>query len=217
MVGSAVKPATDLAASDASKTATEPAKQDTATADQTKPADASTAAAQDVDKAEDQVSANDVQVTAKVDRLTKGTDATAQTETKVDSGASAETAAKPADGASATTATETKTTADNAAAPGDQSASQETASADQPKVIEQAPLKQSDGSVIIRRGDTLWQISRRVYGKGVRYTTIYVANKTQINDPDRIMPGQIFSMPGKWLDNSEELHKERLQHGHKAP
>ena len=98
---------------------------------------------------------------------------------------------------------------------GDQAANQDTASADQPKVIEQAPLTQSEGSVIIRRGDTLWQISRRVYGKGVRYTTIYVANQAQIEDPDRIKPGQIFSMPGKWLENSEELHKERLNHHHK--
>lgn len=92
-------------------------------------------------------------------------------------------------------------------------ANQDVATADQPKVIEQAPLTKSDASsVIIRRGDTLWQISRRVYGKGVRYTTIYVANQAQITDPDRIMPGQVFAMPGKWLDNAEELHKERLHH-----
>src|SRR5690606_4934226 len=44
------------------------------------------------------------------------------------------------------------------------------------KTIEQAPLIDSHNSVIIRRGDTLWQISRRVYGQGVRYTTIYLAN-----------------------------------------
>ncbi|RYE53922.1 MAG: LysM peptidoglycan-binding domain-containing protein, partial [Rhizobiaceae bacterium] len=93
-----------------------------------------------------------------------------------------------------------------------QATSQQTASADQPKVIEQAPLQQSDASVIIRRGDTLWQISRRVYGKGVRYTTIYVANRTQIENPDRIMPGQIFTMPGKYLENAEELHKKHLKH-----
>jgi nucleoid-associated protein YgaU len=81
----------------------------------------------------------------------------------------------------------------------------------QPKVIEQAPLKPSaSASVIIRRGDTLWQISRRVYGLGVRYTTIYLANQDQIADPDRIMPGQIFGVPEKYLPNSEELHRERM-------
>jgi nucleoid-associated protein YgaU len=83
----------------------------------------------------------------------------------------------------------------------------------QPKVIEQAPLTASQSaSVIIRRGDTLWQISRRVYGMGVRYTTIYMANEDQISNPDRIMPGQIFGMPEKYLPNAEELHRERMKH-----
>ncbi len=51
--------------------------------------------------------------------------------------------------------------------------------------------------MIIRRGDTLWQISRRVYGRGVRYSTIYLANQKQISDPNRIWPGQVFSVPVK--------------------
>lgn len=80
-----------------------------------------------------------------------------------------------------------------------------------PKKIEQAPLTHSDTSVIIRRGDTLWQISRRVYGKGVRYTTIYLANKDQIENPDLIEPGQIFGVPDKALPNAEEFHRKRLQ------
>jgi nucleoid-associated protein YgaU len=63
---------------------------------------------------------------------------------------------------------------------------------------EPAPKLQSvDGAVIIRRGDTLWRISRRVYGRGVRYSTIYLANQDQIRDPDRIWPGQVFNVPGK--------------------
>ncbi|MEO0498560.1 MAG: Ig-like domain-containing protein [Pseudomonadota bacterium] len=53
----------------------------------------------------------------------------------------------------------------------------------------------SDKSVIIRRGDSLWRISRRVYGQGIRYTTIFLANRDQIQDPDRIFPGQIFGLP----------------------
>ncbi|MDZ7823314.1 MAG: LysM peptidoglycan-binding domain-containing protein [Ahrensia sp.] len=52
-----------------------------------------------------------------------------------------------------------------------------------------------DQSVIIRRGDTLWQISRRIYGRGVKYTTIYAANQAQIEDPNRIWPGQVFTLP----------------------
>ncbi|CAH0340177.1 LysM peptidoglycan-binding domain-containing protein [Rhizobium sp. CECT 9324] len=80
----------------------------------------------------------------------------------------------------------------------------------EPKVIEQAPLSESKSSVIIRRGDTLWQISRRLYGQGVRYTTIYLANAEQISNPDRIEPGQIFNVPTEALPNAEEIHRKRL-------
>lgn len=47
----------------------------------------------------------------------------------------------------------------------------------------------------ISRGNSLWQISRRVYGRGNRYTVIYDANQEQIRDPNRIYPGQIFVLP----------------------
>jgi nucleoid-associated protein YgaU len=56
-------------------------------------------------------------------------------------------------------------------------------------------LRNVDGAVIIRRGDTLWRISQRVYGYGIRYSTIYLANASQIRDPDRIWPGQVFTVP----------------------
>ena len=52
-------------------------------------------------------------------------------------------------------------------------------------------------SIIIRPGDNLWRISRRTYGEGVRYTTIYNANRDQIRDPNRIYVGQIFKLPEK--------------------
>ncbi|CCV12698.1 conserved hypothetical protein [Mesorhizobium sp. STM 4661] len=58
-------------------------------------------------------------------------------------------------------------------------------------------LEHADGAVIIRRRDTLWRISRRVYGQGMRYSTIYLANQDQIADPDRIWPGQVFKVPQK--------------------
>lgn len=90
-------------------------------------------------------------------------------------------------------------------------APQETAeAAAAPKTIEQAPLTESRNSVIIRRGDTLWQISRRVYGQGVRYTTIYLANSNQIRNPDLIEPGQVFQVPNEALPNAEEIHRKRL-------
>ncbi|HEY8564650.1 MAG TPA: LysM peptidoglycan-binding domain-containing protein [Beijerinckiaceae bacterium] len=51
-------------------------------------------------------------------------------------------------------------------------------------------------TAIVARGDSLWQISRRTYGRGMRYTAIYTANQQQIRDPKRIYPGQVFVLPG---------------------
>jgi nucleoid-associated protein YgaU len=58
-------------------------------------------------------------------------------------------------------------------------------------------LEPAASAVIIRRGDSLWRISRRIYGRGVRYSTIYLANQDQIRNPDRIWPGQVFAVPEK--------------------
>lgn len=93
-------------------------------------------------------------------------------------------------------------------------ATAETAKAGaEPKTTEQAPLKESKTSVIIRQGDTLWQISRRVYGRGIRYTTIYLANQEQISNPDLIEPGQIFGVPEKSVpdEDAEAVHRKHLQ------
>ncbi|WP_395174869.1 LysM peptidoglycan-binding domain-containing protein [Roseibium alexandrii] len=60
---------------------------------------------------------------------------------------------------------------------------------------EGADVKKALPVVIIRKGDNLWRISRRLYGDGIRYTTIYQANKGQIRDPDLIYPGQVFLTP----------------------
>lgn len=85
--------------------------------------------------------------------------------------------------------------------------------ASEPETVQQAPLTQTKTSVIIRRGDTLWQISRRVYGAGVRYTTIYLANEDQIADPNRILPGQIFGVPDKAMSeqDSEQEHRKLMK------
>jgi nucleoid-associated protein YgaU len=100
------------------------------------------------------------------------------------------------------------------AAPASAAPAANEAAGNQPKTIEQAPLTADNAAVIIRRGDTLWQISRRTYGLGVRYTTIYIANEDKIIDPDRIRPGQIFGLPKDALPNAEELHRKRLSDRH---
>lgn len=47
----------------------------------------------------------------------------------------------------------------------------------------------------VTRGDSLWRISRQLYGAGIRYTQIYEANRGQIRDPDLIYPGQVLVAP----------------------
>ena len=125
----------------------------------------------------------------------------------------AETAEKPPAGL-ATPSTESgvaAATGTDSAAPAEKPATGQAAT--EPETVQQAPLQQSKTSVIIRRGDTLWQISRRVYGAGVRYTTIYLANEGQITNPDRILPGQIFGVPDTAMSEEEarEMHRKRMK------
>jgi nucleoid-associated protein YgaU len=49
--------------------------------------------------------------------------------------------------------------------------------------------------VVVQPGNSLWRIARRSYGRGIRYTVIFEANRGQIRDPDLIYPGQIFQVP----------------------
>ncbi|MFP4569663.1 LysM peptidoglycan-binding domain-containing protein [Rhodosalinus sp.] len=49
--------------------------------------------------------------------------------------------------------------------------------------------------VTVQRGNTLWGISRRNYGRGILYVRIFEANRDRIRDPDLIYPGQVFTIP----------------------
>lgn len=60
---------------------------------------------------------------------------------------------------------------------------------------EELPEIRTGASVIIRRGDNLWRISRRMLGRGIRYTVIYEANRSQIRNPNLIYPGQVLDVP----------------------
>ncbi|MBS40686.1 MAG: peptidoglycan-binding protein [Rhodospirillales bacterium] len=61
--------------------------------------------------------------------------------------------------------------------------------------IKKASTDIATGVVNVKLGNSLWRIARRVYGRGIRYTVIYEANKEQISDPDLIYPGQVFFVP----------------------
>jgi nucleoid-associated protein YgaU len=89
---------------------------------------------------------------------------------------------------------------ETAAAAEPSAADKPAANADAPAAQDAATapaLQKVDTSVIIRRGDSLWRISRRIYGRGVRYSTIYLANKDAVKNPNRIWPGQVMMIPDK--------------------
>jgi nucleoid-associated protein YgaU len=50
--------------------------------------------------------------------------------------------------------------------------------------------------------DNFHRLLRVIYGRGVHYRVIFAANKNQIRNPDRIYPGQIFTIPNAFPPES---------------
>ena len=48
----------------------------------------------------------------------------------------------------------------------------------------------------VKKGDSLWSISKQQLGSGARWREIYEANKDVIKDPNRIYVGQVLQIPG---------------------
>ena len=47
----------------------------------------------------------------------------------------------------------------------------------------------------VKKGDCLYNIAKKFYGKGSLYTKIYDANTNKIANPNLIYPGQVFVIP----------------------
>ena len=47
----------------------------------------------------------------------------------------------------------------------------------------------------VAKGDTLSHIAKHFYGKASRWQAIFDANRDQLDDPDRIRPGQVLKIP----------------------
>ncbi|MDB6163560.1 MAG: LysM peptidoglycan-binding protein [Xanthomonadaceae bacterium] len=47
----------------------------------------------------------------------------------------------------------------------------------------------------VKHGDTLSQISQHHYGRASHWHAIFDANRDQLDDPDRIRPGQVLRLP----------------------
>ena len=52
-----------------------------------------------------------------------------------------------------------------------------------------------DEFYIIEKGDTLWEIAEKAYGKGSKYTKIVEVNREVIKNADLIFPGQKIRIP----------------------
>lgn len=49
----------------------------------------------------------------------------------------------------------------------------------------------------VEKGDTLSAIAKQFYGKASQWHAIYEANRDQLDDPDRIFPGQVLKIPAR--------------------
>lgn len=57
--------------------------------------------------------------------------------------------------------------------------------------------KAENQSYTVKKGDCLWNIAKRYYGNGSKYTLIYNANKDKIKNPNLIYPGQVLTIPSE--------------------
>lgn len=58
-----------------------------------------------------------------------------------------------------------------------------------------SPEPSTDKSYTVVSGDCLWDIAKKFYGDGSKYTVIFNANKDKISNPDLIYPGQVLTIP----------------------
>lgn len=80
-----------------------------------------------------------------------------------------------------------------------------TAPAATPAGGAQGMARQSPGSAggdgaetyTVKPGDTLSKIAKHFYGDANAYPTIFEANRTLLDDPDKIFPGQVLKIPAK--------------------
>jgi nucleoid-associated protein YgaU len=71
-----------------------------------------------------------------------------------------------------------------------------TAKSPAPKLKETRPKPKQPKVYIVKKGDSLWKISKKIYGSGSNHNDIYVANKDTIgNNPGAIYPGQKLIIP----------------------
>ena len=71
-----------------------------------------------------------------------------------------------------------------------------TAAAEPVRATTNSPAPAAAQTYTVVKGDCLWNIAKKFYGNGSKYTVIYNANKGVIGgNPNLIYPGQTFTIP----------------------
>lgn len=75
-------------------------------------------------------------------------------------------------------------------------ASKPKASVEPQRAATTSPAPSSSQTYTVVKGDCLWNIAKKFYGNGSKYTVIYNANKGVIGgNPNLIYPGQVLTIP----------------------
>ncbi|AWV06002.1 LysM peptidoglycan-binding domain-containing protein [Marilutibacter maris] len=60
------------------------------------------------------------------------------------------------------------------------------------EILDPDPVEQA---YTVEKGDTLSAIAKRFYGSAGKWPLIFEANRDQLDNPDRIFPGQVLRIP----------------------
>lgn len=73
--------------------------------------------------------------------------------------------------------------------------SNKTASVTNTRATTNSPAPSTNKSYTVKAGDCLWNIAKKFYGNGSKYTVIAEANKGKIKNANLIYPGQVLVIP----------------------
>jgi nucleoid-associated protein YgaU len=64
-------------------------------------------------------------------------------------------------------------------------------------------------SYTVEKGDTLSHIAKAHYGRASKWRAIFEANRDILDDPDRIQPGQVLTIPALDIDGDGDTDPTR--------
>jgi len=70
-----------------------------------------------------------------------------------------------------------------------------SASVNNQRPVANSPAPKQGTTYTVKKGDCLWNIAKKFYGNGSKYTKIYEANKDKIRNPNLIYVGQVLTIP----------------------